>query len=196
MASESSHAPVAGPREYQWWRITYSASDTKPVCKMKVDEDLVLQAAMEEGKTAILVYASERATDERFNQPLPAALENFVRADNLAFAAELSGTTSQAAPPTEKPAPLDQAARMRQSPKRKASSSSSSQSSQPWGAQSPTRMPPGGAPGPVERDTTAEAEHQGGREMTERGQGSLVAAAMGRGGGQSFKDSAMEDVSD
>ncbi|KAI9826835.1 MAG: hypothetical protein M1832_005774 [Thelocarpon impressellum] len=186
------------PREYQWWRLSYASKDAKPVTKMKVDEDLVLQAATEEGRSAVLVYANERAMDERRILPLPIQLENFVRADNLAFAAEVSGTGNahggQAAAQSSSDSP-----ETRQSPKRKAAATSPSSSSpdRTWPANSPPDTPSPSPPQPVEASSNG-----GGHEMAERRQGDLVAGVMARNGGSGSgirnglegSDSVMDDA--
>ncbi|KAI9843482.1 MAG: hypothetical protein M1837_006328 [Sclerophora amabilis] len=82
----------------------------------KVSELEVLKAAKDEGKMTLLVYANEKATDKSFNSKLPGVLQvrlpppsrlgrssanltspptqDFVRADNASFAAELQETAS------------------------------------------------------------------------------------------------------
>ncbi|CAG8952025.1 hypothetical protein HYFRA_00000761 [Hymenoscyphus fraxineus] len=88
----------------QWWQIRYSTSGIaswdqsgataasgspgiNPVTVEKTTEENVLEAAKNESKNTILVYASESAM-EHTNYPLPSALDAFVRADNRAFKAE------------------------------------------------------------------------------------------------------------
>ncbi|KAI9844129.1 MAG: hypothetical protein M1838_002311 [Thelocarpon superellum] len=93
-ASESTGTSGRAVQEYQWWRLSYSATDSTPVTKVKVDEDLVLQAATQEGRACLLVYASDKAMDERNSYALPEALQTFVQTDNAAFRAELSGATA------------------------------------------------------------------------------------------------------
>ena len=99
---------------WQWWRLEYTTNSISPVTISKVSELQVLDAASNEYNKALLVYASERAISYE-SGPLPPQLRNFVRADNLAFAAEIDAFRSNAA--TADPSP--------KSPqKRKASSSS------------------------------------------------------------------------
>ncbi|KAL9101331.1 MAG: hypothetical protein Q9163_003399 [Psora crenata] len=76
------------PEEWQWWKLEYNANSTTPVTTTKVTETQVLDAASNDSRKALLVYASERAISYDIG-PLPPQLQNFVRVDNLAFAAEL-----------------------------------------------------------------------------------------------------------
>ncbi|KFY09227.1 hypothetical protein V491_08312 [Pseudogymnoascus sp. VKM F-3775] len=73
----------------QWWKIEYSPSGSQQVNVSKVAQTEVLYAATKEAKCCIIVYASEAALAEP-RRALPEPLENFVRADNLAFRAEFS----------------------------------------------------------------------------------------------------------
>jgi len=77
------------PKRDQWWSVKYSGSTPNPVTVEKTTQEDVLEAAMKETKNLILVYASEAAMQWPIN-PLPPALEVFVREDNLAFKAELT----------------------------------------------------------------------------------------------------------
>lgn len=65
--SSSEKQPLKGNRQANGWNV----------CVQKVSEDQVLTAAREEGRTAILVYASDKAMDRKENpiRPLPPALE-------------------------------------------------------------------------------------------------------------------------
>ncbi|KAI9805216.1 MAG: hypothetical protein M1825_001052 [Sarcosagium campestre] len=74
---------------HQWWKIAYSSSDPKLFTKTKISQQEVLEAARDEGRHALLVYA-RRESDVTQPEPLPPALERFVDADNQAFAAEFS----------------------------------------------------------------------------------------------------------
>ena len=74
--------------DWQWWKLEYNSSELKPVAMTKVSETDVLQAARTESPSALLVYASERAIAHE-SSALPIQLNNFVRADNLGFSAEL-----------------------------------------------------------------------------------------------------------
>lgn len=80
-------------KDWQWWKISYVSTDSKPVLRTKVREIEVLKAAKDEARNALLVYASERAISYEAGE-LPSQLRNFVRADNLSFAAELEKSTS------------------------------------------------------------------------------------------------------
>lgn len=86
-----------GEEEWQWWKLSYEASAAHPISTTKVREIEVLNAARHEASTAFLVYASDRAMAVE-KRPLPPPLENFVRADNRAFAAEIA---SSASPPPQ-----------------------------------------------------------------------------------------------
>ncbi|KAI9791947.1 MAG: hypothetical protein M1816_003216 [Peltula sp. TS41687] len=81
-----------GTQSYQWWRMSFTSGESNPVSKMKVAEEEVLKVAGE-GKTTLLVYASERAIDPSNDKTLPHPLINFVRADNRAFQSELENNT-------------------------------------------------------------------------------------------------------
>ncbi|KAL4933091.1 uncharacterized protein BDV17DRAFT_146897 [Aspergillus undulatus] len=94
------------PDDYQWWRLSFSVDDAKSrqaqtghpsapddadvigYTARKVREIEVLRAAREESKTVLLVYANSNAMNFR-EDTVPPALQNFVSADNAAFAAEL-----------------------------------------------------------------------------------------------------------
>lgn len=76
------------PKEMdEWWKIEYFVSGSKPVNIEKITENEVLLSAYRDSKSCTVVYASEKAMSWP-NHALPAPLENFVRADNLAFSAE------------------------------------------------------------------------------------------------------------
>lgn len=72
----------------QWWMIEYSTSSSNPVNIKKVTEEVVLQEAYSESNKAIVVYASEKALQNR-DTVLPPALQRFVDIDNEAFRMEL-----------------------------------------------------------------------------------------------------------
>ncbi|KAJ5908133.1 hypothetical protein N7495_000815 [Penicillium taxi] len=93
---------------HQWWRISFSTDDGKTqqaekrqannnasqqngdvmgYTARKVREIEVLRAAREEGRSVLLVYASEAAIKAPV-KPLPPQLLGFVTRDNEAFAAE------------------------------------------------------------------------------------------------------------
>ena len=90
-------------KDWQWWKIDFVSSDTKPVVREKVTEEFVLNAAQNESANALLVYANEAAISYQ-SEELPAQLRNFVRADNLNFAKELeeSGFPQPATPTKRK----------------------------------------------------------------------------------------------
>ncbi|KAL9128739.1 MAG: hypothetical protein Q9217_002646 [Psora testacea] len=100
--------------EWKWWRLEYMASSINPIITTKVTESQVLDAASNDSYKALLVYASERAVSYEI-EPLPPQLHNFVRTDNIAFAAELDAFKSTAATADASPTSTQ---------KRKASSSS------------------------------------------------------------------------
>ncbi|PYH95322.1 ubiquitin interaction motif protein [Aspergillus ellipticus CBS 707.79] len=95
------------PNEYQWWRISFSTDDAKArqaesdqknnatldnadvigYTARKVQEAEVLQAAREESKSVLLVYANSNAMDQP-EEPAPPPLQGFVHTDNQAFEAE------------------------------------------------------------------------------------------------------------
>ncbi len=80
-------------KDWQWWKITFMSNEAKPVVRMKVTEADVLKAASVESSSALLVYATERATSYE-SEELPPQLRNFVRADNLYFSTELEEASS------------------------------------------------------------------------------------------------------
>ncbi|KAG9236630.1 hypothetical protein BJ875DRAFT_455983 [Amylocarpus encephaloides] len=74
----------------QWWRLNYALSRPNPVTVEKMTEAHVLEAAKIESKNILVVYASEKAIDFKFEtQALPTPLETFIHADNRAFKQEL-----------------------------------------------------------------------------------------------------------
>ena len=79
--------------DWQWWKITFSIGDVKPISVSKVREVEVLKAAKDESQTALLVYASEKAMNCEYKDP-PSQLVNFVRTDNLIFSSELDKTSN------------------------------------------------------------------------------------------------------
>ncbi|KZF22610.1 hypothetical protein L228DRAFT_260776 [Xylona heveae TC161] len=102
--------PDAENRGWQWWKLSYTPTDSKPVSKVKVRETQVLKAAREESRSALLVYASETAASGASIDELPTPLKKFVHADNHTFSLEVDIPPSPVSPP-------------RTSPKRKASDS-------------------------------------------------------------------------
>ena len=73
--------------DWQWWKLSYDRRLSKPVSRERVQEYEVLTAAKDQANTALLVYASDRATS--FSPAdLPPQLLNFVRLDNANFAKE------------------------------------------------------------------------------------------------------------
>lgn len=73
---------------WQWWKLEYISSDQQPVSTVKVSQADALEAARRESNNLLLVYASETAMDAEPTSLLP-QLQDFVRADNVSFAAEL-----------------------------------------------------------------------------------------------------------
>jgi hypothetical protein len=122
-----------------WLEIRYISADQKPVRISLVSTDDVLAATIAESREAILVYANEKALTAP-RSPLPDALEAFVRADNLAFSAELPGDREIQDSQGSEPSPVSPG-------KRKYDESSEGPPGPPpryedeprWGGQSPTR---------------------------------------------------------
>lgn len=91
-------------KDWQWWKIEYLSTETKPVVPGKVTEADVLKAASTDSRSALLVYANDKAVSYESGD-LPSPLHNFVRADNLSFSAELDGLDPPApATPTKRKA--------------------------------------------------------------------------------------------
>ncbi|KAL4778061.1 ubiquitin interaction motif protein [Aspergillus varians] len=105
----SDDSPESNPSDgYQWWRLSFSVDDSKSsevqsgrtsapkdadvigYTARKVQEVEVLRAAQEESKNVLLVYANSNAMNFK-EEPIPAALQAFVNADNAAFDSELQG---------------------------------------------------------------------------------------------------------
>ncbi|KAL3425736.1 ubiquitin interaction motif protein [Phlyctema vagabunda] len=82
----------------EWWKIHFATSGSDP----RTDLDKVLEAAMTESKSAILVYADSAAMQWP-SEPAPVSLQNFVRADNLAFSEEFPELED---PPAQSDSPL------------------------------------------------------------------------------------------
>ncbi|KAG8532151.1 uncharacterized protein KY384_003791 [Bacidia gigantensis] len=80
--------------DYEWWKIQYDSSSSNPVQTKQVTENEVLTAASTDCNKALLVYASDRAVSYT-PETLPPQLLNFVRADNLAFQAEIDNFIAQ-----------------------------------------------------------------------------------------------------
>ncbi|KAJ5948888.1 hypothetical protein N7454_002195 [Penicillium verhagenii] len=102
---------------FQWWRISFSAEDGKArqsekreaqgdkttasdgdvmgYTTRKVTETEVLQAAREEWRSVLLVYASDAALQIN-TDPAPSQLQAFVSKDNEVFAAECTQATTNA----------------------------------------------------------------------------------------------------
>ncbi|KAJ5280142.1 hypothetical protein N7478_005514 [Penicillium angulare] len=101
----------------QWWRISFSTEDGKTrraekieaqgdktatqsgdvvgYTARKVSEIEVLKAAREEGRSVLLVYASDAAMDSTVN-PAPPQLQGFVNKDNEVFAVECDQALTEA----------------------------------------------------------------------------------------------------
>ena len=91
-------------KDWQWWKLGYLYDDLKPVICTKIAEEDVVKAASTDSRSALLVYASERAVTYR-SRDLPLQLRNFVRADNLSFNSELEGMSPlKPATPTKRKA--------------------------------------------------------------------------------------------
>ncbi|KAJ5609598.1 hypothetical protein N7528_010165 [Penicillium herquei] len=104
--------------DYQWWRTSFSTDDGKTrqaekhkangdntatqngdvvgYTARKVREIEVLDAARREGRSVLLVYASDDAMGLKVD-PAPSQLQAFVQKDNEAFAIECSESTAAAA---------------------------------------------------------------------------------------------------
>jgi hypothetical protein len=91
----------ATPDGMQWWRIEYAVNGSHPrISKAKVEGDIVIQAVEVEHKSALLVYASDRAVDfSTYDHTLPLALQQFVEDDDFHFNVELHDSTRSNPPP-------------------------------------------------------------------------------------------------
>ncbi|OJD38969.1 ubiquitin interaction motif protein [Diplodia corticola] len=78
-----------------WWRIHYDS--TGQISKSRISEVDVLAAAAMENREVLLVYASEKALSEPF-QDAPQALAEFVSVDNMLFREELTQDAEQPPP--------------------------------------------------------------------------------------------------
>jgi hypothetical protein len=147
----------------QWWKIDYSTSGSQSVnvtvrnhkhhkhqqyvpftdhksTQQKTTQKEVLLAAHRDSKNCTVVYASEKAMAEP-QGPLPESLENFVRADNLAFSAEFPLNIELA------DSQVETASSPRSPPKRKFDESSEDSSVDDashtrWGGMNPPHPPP------------------------------------------------------
>lgn len=91
-------------KDWQWWKVEYLSTETKPVLPKKVTEANVLKAASSDSRNVLVVYANDKAIAYESGD-IPSPLYNFVRADNLSFSAELDGLDPQApATPTKRKA--------------------------------------------------------------------------------------------
>ena len=81
-------------KDWQWWKLEFINSDSKPVVTTKVSEEDVLKAAQSESRKVLVVYASEAAMSYG-ESGLPSQMANFVRADNLNFDRELEEASVQ-----------------------------------------------------------------------------------------------------
>ncbi|KAL9612101.1 MAG: hypothetical protein Q9167_003288 [Letrouitia subvulpina] len=79
--------------DWQWWKLEYHYDVSQAVSRTKVREIEVLKAAKDDARTALLVYASDQAMTWK-TESVPSQLLDFVRVDNLSFAAELESSTS------------------------------------------------------------------------------------------------------
>ncbi|KAF7593233.1 hypothetical protein BBP40_011774 [Aspergillus hancockii] len=105
--------------DWQWWRISFSIDDAKSRQTKSQQDDAsapknadvigytarkvraveVLRAAREESKNVLLIYANSNAVN--FQEELaPPSLQEFVRADNLAFDAEFKEHEHTENPPS------------------------------------------------------------------------------------------------
>ncbi|OCK85488.1 hypothetical protein K432DRAFT_377611 [Lepidopterella palustris CBS 459.81] len=93
--SPTSNTDGEPSKSWQWWRIDYTYTSSRPVInRAKVDEETVLRKASEDCSTALLVYASDTAIEAQL-EPLPKALEDFVKRDNVAFLEELQSADNR-----------------------------------------------------------------------------------------------------
>lgn len=82
-----STSDVSGAR--QWWRMQYDTEATHPtVMRDRLSLQDVLERATSESASVLLVYANDAATSSD-PMPLPEALEQFVKKDNINFVEEL-----------------------------------------------------------------------------------------------------------
>ncbi|KAI9760210.1 MAG: hypothetical protein M4579_001826 [Chaenotheca gracillima] len=150
----------------QWWKLRYSTADPNPVTMttptnslkpevifpndppsmntdkvtpllQKVSEVQVLKAARDEGRSTLLIYASDNAVDKKLhNSKTPTVLKEFVEKDNDSFATELQGSTSPPVPTSSHPATARSTTMSASPPKRKASPDASPPR---WGGESPAQ---------------------------------------------------------
>jgi len=77
------------PHARQWWRMQYDTETAHPtILRDRLSLQDVLERAASESASVLLVYANEEATSSD-PMPLPTALEQFVKKDNLNFLEEL-----------------------------------------------------------------------------------------------------------
>ncbi|EGP84979.1 uncharacterized protein MYCGRDRAFT_95105 [Zymoseptoria tritici IPO323] len=89
------------PPGMQWWRLDYDSTVMTPrITRTPADDWDVLRAVELEHNSALLVYASDAATDySNYNPHLPQPLMEFVDRDNERFQADLA--SSRRAPPID-----------------------------------------------------------------------------------------------
>lgn len=77
------------PGAKQWWRIQYdNESGTTNMIRDRVDQQQVLERAVSEAASVLLIYANKAAMSEELI-PLPKPLADFVKKDKLCFLEEL-----------------------------------------------------------------------------------------------------------
>ena len=69
----------------QWWRLCYDVSVPASASVDKVTQEVTLDAARDTKASISLVYANDEMLSTENTGPLPASLEEFVRADNNTF---------------------------------------------------------------------------------------------------------------
>ncbi|KAI9661441.1 MAG: hypothetical protein M1829_006272 [Trizodia sp. TS-e1964] len=89
--SESPHTPDAVKNMAQWWKFEFSDSEIQPIDSRRVHEKQVANAAKNDSKSVLLVYASKAAVNVEFVEP-PVPLQNFAQLENRYFQAELEGS--------------------------------------------------------------------------------------------------------
>ncbi|CAN9338054.1 unnamed protein product [Alternaria alternata] len=77
------------PNATQWWRMQYDSESANPIIRRdRLSLSEVIERATTESASALLVYANDAATTAD-PLPIPKALEDFAKKDNLNFLREL-----------------------------------------------------------------------------------------------------------
>ncbi|RYN85436.1 hypothetical protein AA0120_g8813 [Alternaria tenuissima] len=82
------------PNATQWWRMQYDSESANPIIRRdRLSLSEVIERATTESASALLVYANDAATTAD-PLPIPKALEDFAKKDNLNFLRELQESRS------------------------------------------------------------------------------------------------------